>query len=90
METVGWSPAYELAWKYSDIILQEFNQAYATNRLLMVMRVDADTKEVAVVADDMKEGQFDAIRSYIQVKIIEKNFTHKISFDKYFNKVKSA
>jgi len=56
----------------------------------MVMRVDADTEEVAVVADDMKEGQFDAIRSYIQVKIIEKNFTHKISFDKYFNKVKSA
>ena len=34
----------------------------------MVMRVDADSKEVTVVADDMKEGQFDAIRNYIQVK----------------------
>ncbi len=37
----------------------------------MVMRVDGDTKEVAVVADDMQEGQFDAIRSYIEVKIKE-------------------
>ena len=37
----------------------------------MVMRVDDDTKEVAVVADDMKEGQYDAIRSYIEVNILE-------------------
>ncbi len=51
----------------SKFCLQEFSQAYARNRLLVVMRVDTDSKEADVTNDDLVDVKFDAIRNYIQV-----------------------
>ena len=53
-----------------ETTFQEFNQAYAQNRLLVVMRVDVATKNVSVSSNDIDDAHFDAIRNYIQVVLL--------------------
>lgn len=51
---------------HSSYCQQEFNMAYAENKLLVVMRIDPSTKDASVTKDALNCNQFDAIRKYVQ------------------------